>query len=213
MARLQGNIFSGALTKLTALAVAILGDQGEQITSHLHGKWYQQAAKARVFVGSTLIAGTVIPVNANNLVSTFTLYNPVGSGVNVELINYKLGLAGTTTAVIGNVGLAYQNVAATTALATTTAVTPTNALLGAVTAAKALLYSAATFTGTPTFLQTLGLSFGTTGATPGPAVAMADFDGTIVLQPGYAITVIGNAAQTQAMSQALTWAEVPLTTA
>lgn len=211
MARNQGNIFAGALTKLTGLATAVLGDQGEQISTELHGKWYSQAAKGKLFEFSTAIAGTIIPVNASNLVSTFTLVNPASSGVNLELVRYKLGLAGTTTAVIGNISLAYQS--PYVALATLSLGGVTNLLIGSGTSTNAQCFpTGGTFTGTPSLLGTLGLSFGTTGASPGPVSAVHDFDGAVILKPGTAVTTVANAAQTQAMAQSLIFAEVPTST-
>lgn len=188
---------------------ATAGAEGEQLAAEIHGKWYHRARAGQLFIGSTALAGTVVPVNAASLVSTFTLFNPVNSGVNVELARYLVGLAGTTTAVIGNLALAFQFNG--TALASLTALTPQAAFIGTGSAAKASLYSAATYTGTPTVLMTLGLSFGTTGAQPGPVTGSVDFDGTIVVPPNCSLTVVGNAAQTQAFTQSLIWAEIPTT--
>ena len=199
---------SNAVLSLGNNVQAIGGPEGEQIAAENHGKWYHRARAQQLFVGSTLIAGTTIPVNAASLVSTFTLLNPVGSGVTVELARYMLGLAGTTTAVIGNIGLAYQTNGA--ALASLTALTPVGMPLNGGIPSRCNLYSAATYTGTPTFLMSMGISFGTTGANPGPSPTnYFDFDGTVVISPGTSLTVVGNVAQTQPMSQAFVWAELP----
>lgn len=188
------------------------GKAGELIAAELHGKWYTNAYRGNVFIGSTALAGTVIPVNASGLVSTFTLWNPLGSGKNLELISYDLGIAGTTTAVIGSVALVGQiGVGAAIVIPTSqTALTPINALIGAGSAPQAKLLSAGTLTGTPSVFASLGISFGTTGATPGPATAHYEFDGKLIIPPGVLITTVSTAAQTQAMQQQFVWAEVPI---
>lgn len=199
------------LAGITPAAPGVLqatgGPEGEQFAAEIHGKWYHRAKAGQLFKAATALAGTIIPVNAATLNSTFTLLNPLGSGVNLELARYKLGIAGTTTAVIGHIALAFQ--ASPTAFTSITLGTIQNCLLGSGTAAKSTFYTGATFTGTPTILETLGLSFGTTGAQPGPITAVADIDGDIIVPPNCAITIVGNAAQTQAMAQSLTFAEVP----
>lgn len=188
------------------------GPFGELLMAELHGKWYSAARAGRLFIDSLAHAGGVIPTNASGLVSTFSIWNPAGSGVVVELARYILAIAGTTTAVIGNIGLVEQlNVGSAIAVpGTLTAVAPAPALRGGSAASAVRFYSALTHVGTPTFLATLGLSFGTTGATPGPVTAIHDFDGTLLLMPGTIISTVSNAAQTQAMSQTLIHAEWPL---
>lgn len=190
-----------------------LGRANEQIITQLHGKYYTAALAGKVFVLATAVAGTTIPVQATNLVSTFTLLNPITSTVNVELIDYSLGITNATT-VVGDISLYYQVGVGTTntALATTTALTIRNALLGAGGSAVSLGYSAATFTNTvgTNFFRVYNLSsFGavtTTNAGP----IRTEFDGKLILTPGTAITVAASAAQTQADTQTLTFAEWPV---
>lgn len=169
-----------------------------------------QALAGEVFVGSTLTAGTTIPVNAASLVSTFTLWNPLGSGKNVVLYQYLLALAGTTTVVIGYAGLFFQSGVGAGVVAPTsqTALTPVNGNIGAGLASVAKLLSAGTLTGTPTILMPM-ISFGTTGGALGPAAPSTfAFNGGLVIPPGVLVTVAGNVAQTQPMAQTFIWAEV-----
>lgn len=119
------------------------GIYGDTLVSEYLGKYANLTLQGNVFWGSTAAAGTIIPVNASNLVSTFTLYNPLGSGRNLLLISYDLGLT-TGTAVIGNINLVFQaGVGAAIALPTSqTALVPTNGLIGAGNASQAKLLSA-----------------------------------------------------------------------
>lgn len=208
-----------SLASVTAQAgnvTATGGAEGEQLAAEVHGKWYHRAKAGQLFIGSTALAGTTIPVNAANLVSTFTLVNPVGSGVNLELARYKVGVAGTTTAVIGGLALVGQSAYSSSVFVTPTSqtvLTPRLALYGSAASgsSKALLLAAGTLTGTPEVVDSLGISFGTTGAQPGPVSNVYDFDGHLVLVPGSLITVVSTAAQTQPMQQSFVWAEVPPT--
>jgi hypothetical protein len=183
------------------------GKRGEQWVAELLGKYGTLNENGCVFIGSTAVAGTTIPVNAATLVSTFTLFNPAASGKNLHLISYDLGIDGTTAVVIGSVFLFHQINGA--ALATLTSLTPVNGKIGGGLASVANLYSAATYTGTPVLLKPI-LSFGATSALGGPDVAHVDFDGTIIVPPGVSITVAGNVAQTQPMAQSFVWAELPV---
>lgn len=169
-----------------------------------------QATSGDVFIGSTATAGTTIPINAASLVSTFTLWNPLGSGKNVVLYEYVLGLAGTTAVVIGYAGLFFQtSIGAGVAVPSSqTALTPVNGIIGAGLASVAKLLSAGTLTGTPSILMPM-VTFGATAALGGPLVARYTFQGGMILPPGVLVTVAGNVAQTQPMAQTFIWAEVP----
>lgn len=183
---------------------------GDVMVSELLGKYANLSLLGAVFWGSTLAAGTIIPVNAANLVSTFTLLNPVGSGKNLMLIAYILGLT-TTVAVVSNIDLVYQaGIGSSTPLPTSqTALTPTNAIIGGGAQVGAKLLSAGTLTGTPTFLSTLGINLGTTAQGAGPLVAKHEFDGTVIIPEGVLVTPTAFAAQTAAMNQTFIWAELP----
>lgn len=189
------------------------GEFGEALTADLHGKWYSASRLGRVFIGATPAAGTIIPVNASGLVSVFSVWNPAGSGVFLELISYELGLT-TATAVIGNIGLVEQ-VGVGSAIAvpgTLTAVAPVSSSRGGPGVASAVrFYSALTHVGTPSWLKTLGISFAATTAAPGgPNYQGVEFDGKILIYPGTVISTAAFAAQTAAMAQSLTWAEWPI---
>jgi len=108
------------------------GRKGEVLVSELMGKYANLVERGLVFIGSTLAAGTIIPINAASLVSTFTLWNPLGSGKNIHVLDYDLGLI-TATAVVGSLLLHYQSGVGAAILAPTSQapLTPVNALLGA----------------------------------------------------------------------------------
>lgn len=184
------------------------GKQGEMLTAYLHGTNYTQAYRGNQFFATTATAGTTVPIQASSLVGTFVLLNPLGSGKNVELMRYLLGLLNATT-VVSDVSLYFQTQigSVNTALATTTALTSRACLLGGSAASQAVVYSAATFTGALTKGPTL-VSFGAT-STSNAGVIQHTFEGSIIVPPGCAVALAGNAAQTQAMQHTIFWNENP----
>jgi hypothetical protein len=203
---------------VAANAPVAAGQSGELLASELHGKFYSAARAGNVFHLNTAAAGTTVPVQTTNLVSTFTIWNPLGSGKNVELIRYSYGLLNATT-VVSDVTLYVQPGVgqAVTAPGTLTLLTIRNALGfnasgGAGITSVCTGYSAATLVntmGTNMFVGPTLLSFGavtTTNATP----INYDFDGSVILPPGTLATTAGTAAQAQAARQSLSWAEWPV---
>lgn len=215
--RLAFNPYSATLLDGQNMVVATAGRSSESLVADAHGQLYNLAVRGNLFYATTAVAGTVIPVMATNLVSTFTLWNPAGSGKNAVL--YKYGLAHTTTVtVVSDVSLYWQaNIGGlTTAPGTLTALVSKNAMIGAGNAPVVTAYSAATLTGA---LGTTGLgniakgptlvTFGATSTTNNMPIEVK-FDGGLILPPGTLVTTAGFAAQTAAMNQTYWWAEVPI---
>jgi hypothetical protein len=197
---------------------ALAGKAGEIIDAKLHGDYYTANYRGLVYQSTTLTAGTTIPVQATNLVSTFTIWNPLGSGVVVELIRYSAAFLAATT-VVSDISLWLQTAvgganvvpASLTALAvrpgywSSAAISPTGAN-------KAGMYSAATL------VNTVGTNMFRGPTLSGPAAVTSTqiggidymFQGTTLLGPGTLATTAGFAAQTSAASQTLIWAEFPL---
>lgn len=190
-----------------------LGRSGELLNSQVHGQYYIPNYGNKLFIAATAAAGTTIPVQATNLVSTFTLLNPLSSNVNLELVDYSLGITNATT-VVASIDLYFQSGVGSSnaALTSTTAITIRPAVLGGAGTSVANAYSAATFTNTvgTNFFRIANLtSFGavtTTNATP----IYRAFNGGLIVGPGCAVTVAGTAAQTQAMTQSISWIEWPV---
>src|SRR3954463_5927318 len=76
-----------------------VGDDGSIVMIE---KYAELAARGKVFHFSN--AAFTMPVNANNLVSLFSVYNPVGSGVMMELIEAEVHSVVATT-VVNAVGI------------------------------------------------------------------------------------------------------------
>ena len=195
-------------------SVPLLGRHGEQLSSEIHGKYYTAAARSNIFLGSTVIAGVALPVNAVNVVSKFTLWNPLGSGVNAELIEFGIGIDSATTVVNGIVaGFQFGVGAATTVPGTLTALTTSIALGGVSsgTTPKSTLYSAATLVNAAVLGPLLPI-FGGFGAVTDGALAPDPhkFDGKVVLPPGSLVTFLTTVVVETATFCGLTWAEWPV---
>jgi hypothetical protein len=192
--------------------------EGAQVATELHGKYYEACLRGRLFTSSTVIAGVVIPVAAATLNSKFTIWNPAGSGVNVELISFTTGLD-TATQVVNGWGMAIQrNLTGTSGIPTS--VTALVALpLGVTGVGKANCYSQATLTNVaipgvtaatavPIPLYPMFSSGATTAA--GIFECTHNFDGRLILGPdslGAVCTTVAAAAQNFC---SLIWAEWPV---
>lgn len=194
----------------TSMAPVAMGHQGDMLVSEIHGKYYTSAARSGLYLGSTLIAGVALPANAANVVSKFTLWNPAGSGVNVELVEFGIGIDSATTVVNGIVaGFQFGVGGAVTAPGTLTATT--SIALGGTNPGgtpKATLYSAATLVNAAVLSPLLPI-FGGFGAVTdtGTAPDPHKFDGAVVLPPGSLVTFLTTVAAETATFCGLTWAE------
>ena len=192
------------------------GPAGELLMAEVHGKYYHPNRAGNVFYLATAAAGTVVPIQATNLVSTFTLWNPLGSNKNIELIRYSYGILNATT-VVSDISMYVQPGvgAAVAAPGTLTLLTIRSAAGGGATSTLPSVctgYSAATLVdtvGTNLFRGPTMTSFGAVTSTNAAPINY-DFDGSFILPPGTLVTFAGTAAQSQAGSQFMSWAEWPL---
>lgn len=182
-------------------AAILQGKHGEQIVTELHGKWYTSVYRGRVFSTGVLIAGVTLPVNTTTA-PTFTLFNPLGSGVNLELITLDVGWPAAAASVVGTL-------LGTTGVQTPTAVTAGNiysTLIGGGAVPQAKFYTAATIVAITQHMPLITMSTVTDTMNP----SHVDFDGAIVLTPGSLFTLTSTPVQTAVALPALRWAEWPI---
>jgi len=196
------------------------GKSLEMLVAELHGKYYQQCLRGNVFHGATAAAGVLIPVQSTTG-PTFAVWNPPGSGKNVELIAAYYGWVSTTGA---PANISYNNLNAPgsavggTGAPVTAATfgTPKNGLLGAGKTSVTLFVPAtATLTAAGTLLGTNGMSqLTTTGAsTTGSGwFTMTEwFDGSIIVPPNnFFYPTSENTAELSVFNIRWVWAEVPV---
>jgi hypothetical protein len=176
--------------------------------------YYGLVRQGKVFHGNVAAAGVVLPIFSATT-QTLGLWNPVGSGKDLILLNIALTYVDTTGAAGGYVLAQLTNAPAAigTGLAIT-AFTETAAIPaynGAAQSSVAKFGQGATLTVTaPTVKRHLGLSqnaFTAAGTGQMAFVNRIDFSGEEVLAPGTAVFVAGNIATLAKWSGSLTWAE------
>jgi hypothetical protein len=204
-----------------------VGRQGDQIASELHGRFYEQTLRNRVFSGGM----TLTAINNATYTSATTgvtmtpilgIYNPLTSGVNCEILQAVLGL--TMTAVAATGGGPYVWMVNTGQSAISTGSNPFNRKSLTQTGAFAKNMANAALTGMSGALVILGGSSLCGGSAENAsftatAVAMQtqqvssveNLDGSIIVPPG-GVLVLAATTTPVAHSAAsnLVWAEVPV---
>lgn len=176
------------------------------------GKYFDEAQKGRVFIGSTAAAGVALPISTGTAV-TFGLWNTSASKFGV-LIDIDIGYTSGTIA-LGEFGIANQAcgfaIGTAAPLSAFTTGTPKNALLGAGNAsAMSFTPSTATLTTGGTALKWLGKSIESATAGLGIFDGHYEFDGKVIVYPGQLVFACGSVAQTGVFTMSMTWAEVDM---
>ena len=176
---------------------------------------YEGASRGTVFSCSTALTGTTV-VAANNsgvaaaAATILSLYNPIGSGVNLALVKTGVWFTSGTPAV----GMWCYNVAYNqTITATPNAVMGRNLPSGAATSASGFTQTALTGSGAQTFLRGFGTMFAGAIAATTPALHWDDAS-DIVLPPGGVITICSPGTGTSVIVMAsIVYQEVAIQTA
>lgn len=176
------------------------GKQGEQLVSALHGKLYEQASRGNLFSVTNQAAVTTTA----GLATTFTglaIANPVGSGVNLvirlfECAQFAAGAAGAVGVMVG-------------AGAAAGSLTVRNAKVGGATSPATTASAGATIA-TPVLERICGSvgSVATTGYGLTPSICY-DFEGGLIIPPGFYCASFTSAVTTSALLFGFTWEEVP----
>lgn len=183
-----------------------MGQQGDQIVSELHGRYYEQSVRQKTFTAATQ-AHVTTTVGLATTYTGLVISNPVGSGVNAEIL-----FASMMQSVIQAVQVEAFAIAvgynATTNVTHTTPVAVKSNLVGTGSAGLVVADVSATLPTAPvydTFLTN------TATATQNGAGMVVDLGGSIVLPPGgYACFVTPTQASVNGMWFAFKWAENPI---
>jgi hypothetical protein len=187
-----------------AEAAPRLGNSGEQIVQELNGRYYEQVVRGNVFIYSTAAAGIalLVPAVTGNHP---TIWNPTGSGYNFIplrlVLGYVAGNNAPTNIVFAHTPNAGSTIGAALPIPTFTDVAARNALLGSgKTSRMRWAPAVCTFTVIPAFIMTSGISLftGVAATAVAPFQICVDFDGTIVMPPGNALSICTVAATTTA---------------
>ena len=197
-----------ALIQNTDSTAIVLGSgrHGEQLVSEVHGKRYVSAARGNLWHGSSGTGGVSL-LAAGGTTGGFVLYNSDTQKL-IEVHKVRLSAATTITDVIAGLGIEGSKQVPTGTL-TGTLTTPSPLATIGVAAGSSTsvgkVYGACTISAM-TFLGSLGLNV--TATTFGPQIAEIDFDGSLVLGPGYAINLVSSITQsTGIMWATFIWSE------
>lgn len=199
----------------------------------MYGKHFTDTWAGRIFSQSPTPAGLALPkYDATGIgatgVNALPLWNPPGSGVYVELCSLDINY-GSGTADYGAVGLMALPLAAVATGALCTALaqtTPVNGFLGGGNLSKV-----ASNNGAGTCTVTAGTTGAPSATAPGWVRSIADFnleaqtgtahqtgihkydfDGTILVPPGWMIYFAASKASVALYATSLIWKEIPVST-
>src|SRR3990167_7493306 len=163
-----------------------MSKNGSLVVMQGGGKYNESVVAGSVYIGANL-GGTPVTTQAGLSATTpaLTLYNPVGSGVNLILMSVTVDIT-TSPAAAAGLMLAY-NLASAAAPATTTLANVTNALIGTSKQPAGQCYRIATLATAPLACRFIG---GTTGAAAISGVQLVDrVEGEIIIGPGVAVSI------------------------
>ncbi len=197
----------------------LTGDKAQLVQS-LRGKHYEDCLAGRVFSHTPTPLGLAIPIyTATALAGAMPIWNPTGSGVNVELISASTSFVSGTSAYGTVVLMARLDVgnqlttgSEITAFAETT---PFNGFLGGGVTTKVRSSNAGTVTVTAGVaaesvrtLFSLNLE-AATGTAHQTSVAEVDFDGTVIVGPGTLVWLANRVASSALFASTIVWKEIP----
>lgn len=178
-----------------------VGDDGSLVATD---RYAELATRGKVFHFS--VAAVTLPVNANNLVSLFGVYNPPGSNTMMELIEAEAHAVLATTVVNGLGLYALDN---QTGATFTTLGTIRSSRVGEGVTSACRAYSSVTYSGTPLLVDLIGGWGAVTdgGSTP----TRKQWNGKIQIPPGQLVSLAMTTAAWTAsgFTGLLRWAEVP----
>lgn len=202
---LVGRVWAGDQTEVTAR----FSKYNELYVAIGRGTYGELCSRGKVFHAA--VSAVTIPVVAGNLISVFGIYNPPGSGVDVELIECEVTQAVATT-VVDEFGIYADTAAALSALATFTTqlTTVTNRRVMDPAANLARVYSAVTHSGTPRRVAGLGQDGAVTNA--GTSSRSKPFQGGLIIPPGILCSVAASVAAGagSGLNVDMAWAEIPI---
>jgi len=202
--KMQGKVGRQSLSN-GAEADLRLTKTGAIVTAQGHASYTQAVQDGNVYIGANL-GGTSVTTQAGLSATTpaLTLYNPVGSGVNLVLMTVTIDIT-TSPAAAAGLMLAY-NLASAAAPTATTLANVTSALVGKGNLPIGQCYRIATLAAAPLACRFIG---GSTGANGISGVQLIDkVDGGLHLEPGVALSV--QATSATAILASFTWEEVEI---
>lgn len=171
-----------------------------------HGRYQEPVYRQRVW---TAAGQAAVSLGAGlSATSVWSLYNPIGSGVNLVLLEFTFAFSAAPAAA----AVVFLTIPGTTGQATPTGLTLlatpwSNALVGsAFQSSVARVYTAATLAAVPIVYRVLGSVVAVGSLTP-PTLG-GEIAGLIIVPPGAHVTLQASAAASGFPS--MTWEEIPI---
>ena len=196
-------------------ASPVMSDERAVTVQPYGGKWYKAAKEGRLFIGNDAAAGQVLPIYSATA-AKFVLWNPAGSGVNLNLVRFTSSYVDTTCAATGfTIGIMKSagSALATGGVSVFTEATPERAPYGGVTGGNKVRFALTATIIAPTVLYQMGhnqLVLTATDATTAGMEFRLDFDGELLIAPNNLISFGGNIAQLGKWASSVVWTEDPV---
>lgn len=191
-----------------------LSDERGILTQPAESPLWHASKQRRVFTSSMAAAGAVLPIFSGTT-QQFGLFNPLGSGVNCNIIEIAMTYVDTTGAAGGYVLALVKNAGSGTAtggnLTSATALSVWDAISNGNSASGNKAYGVTAFGCTaPVIYRHLGqnqLVTTAADATTVPWTARHTFQGDVGIAPGTVLVVAGNIATLSKWACSVTWSE------
>jgi len=173
-----------------------------------HAYYSEPSSRGNIMIASQAVAG-VAPGTALSTTPSLCIWNPVGSGLNLNIIATSVGYVSGT---LGAGSIVYAQVTSQAAAPTSgTELTPVCTKIGA-GKGSGRAFTGSTVSSTPTIIKAayvMGAFVG--GANNAPATAVDNIDGSICVQPGNCFVMHGvaGAGSSPLTMMSCTWEEVP----
>ena len=202
----------------TTSAPLMSGRAGQLLVSETRGQFGEMSHRGGVFFGCALTSAIAIPVATTTSGSTFALYNPPGSGVYVEPIDFDLLQLAAFGAAVSTFGFSVVNSVTNVVSAITQNKGPTtvgtNSSKFNGPASQAQLCSAITFASALTVAANFALPMFRTPTSYLPTATVTGqvmhyvFNGKLIIPPGWCITLVGTTATgANTAIPSISWAE------
>lgn len=186
----------------------LIGRHGDLLVSRIHTESYVSRARGNGFSVSSGAAGVAAFAAPAGTTGSWVLYNPVGSGVLIDIEEIAFtNPTSTQTQIIA--GMAVEG-SLQTPTGTLTKATPNSFPLGAARGSPQLItYSAGPTIVAMTYLMGLGLNITSTAGFSSPAVR--SLSGKLLFAPGYCINIVSTLVQTsEHLGVDVFWSEWPI---
>lgn len=183
----------------------VLDRHGQLVVSKFLGKHSIITQRGRTFSANANDATGRTILGAGGTTSGFMFYNPVGSGVNMEIVELIVSPL-TATDVVGVIGLEYGAPPTTVS----NAATVRSCNIGGNTQTALCKASYGSTIVAMTFLRWLPVFVQTTAGVLQGSFIRYDPEGSLIIAPGGAVNIVSSTTQsTNLWAQSVTWIELP----